>query len=326
MDERTRVLAVKELLDKAYEECFPYLPPVRLDISITTACDGNCAYCWHQVKSGSRLTFDIIRPVIDSLVARKPPKLNITGGEPTIWPEFEKLVGYARDSGIKSILLCTNGRRLADIGFAERIAALGITGINISVDTLDADKFKALRGYEIAEIRQAIANCIAVKKKYPDLYIALCSVISKQVTPEELLEVKEFCGRHGLGYFAQTFYRTSYPLINKKFSLSREEKEFYHRRLVWLRDRVGEAVKRTVNPFTDGNRAKCYKGITTVKLSSDGKVSFCWNSRPVGNILKDHFNDIWVSRQAKKVREYIRDKKCNCGFDCDVFESLELLD
>jgi hypothetical protein len=53
-------------------------------------------------------------------------------------------------------------------------------------------------------------------------------------------------------------------------------------------------------------------------------VKFCWRSRAIGNILQQPFQDIWTSPAAKAMREYIRDRKCNCNFDCDIFESLEL--
>ncbi|MFA4989826.1 MAG: radical SAM protein [Candidatus Omnitrophota bacterium] len=318
--------AVRYWLDKSYSDCRPYLPPLRLDISITTDCNSRCSYCWHQKKSGSLLTFDLIRPVIDSLVSRKPPKLNITGGEPTIWPEFERLIGYAKGAGINNILLCTNGRRLTDMEFAKRIVSLGVSAINLSWDTLDPDKFSALRGYPLSEAQEAVANCIRIRKECPALSLTLCSVMSKQVNPDDLLGVRRFCERSRLGYFVQTFDKTEYPSINKRFMLSEAEKIEYHHSLSWLKDKVGQAVKRRGNLFTGGNEIKCYKGITTVKLSSEGKVSFCWNSRPIGNILESSFAEIWESAEAQEVREYIRDRRCKCDFDCDVFESLELVD
>lgn len=82
---------IKHLMDKAYEECLPYLPPVRLDISITTDCNSRCAYCWQQKKTGSLLNFKIVAELLDAMCALKVPKLNLTGGEPTIWPDFENL-------------------------------------------------------------------------------------------------------------------------------------------------------------------------------------------------------------------------------------------
>jgi molybdenum cofactor biosynthesis enzyme MoaA len=316
---------IGHLMDKAYEDCLPYLPPVRLDISITTDCNSKCAYCWQQEKSGSLLTFKTVAGLLEAMCPLKVPKLNLTGGEPTIWPDFEKLLAHAKGLGVNSVLLCTNGYRLQDIGFAERIVDLGVTAINVSVDTLEPDKFEMLRGYKFCEFQKVLSNCIFLKKKHPDLCITLASVMSKAVTPEELFAVKKLSKANKFGYFMQTFDKTGYYWINKKFMLTPQERQLYIRELAWLEGKVGDVVKRDHNPFTEGKRdLKCYKGITTVKLLSDGTISFCWNTGPIGNILESSFIDIWTSDKARQVREYIRDRRCKCDFDCDIFESLEL--
>jgi len=314
-------------LGKSYDDCLPYLPPVRLDISITTACNTACAYCWQQEKKGSLLTFENVASVIDAICFLKPPKLNLTGGEPTTWPDFEQLLAHAKKAGINNILLCTNGYRLQLLEFAEKIVNLGVTTINISVDTFNPDKFMLLRGYKFSEFKNVLSNCIKLKKKFSNINITLVSVMSKAVTPEELFEIKKFCWDNNLGYFMQTFDNTEHMEVNKRFVLTLQEREIYKQRLTWLEGRVGKVVKRGQNPLTEGSsRVRCYKGITTVKLLSDGSISFCWKCEPIGNILEKTFIDIWLSKEAQEIREYIRDKKCDCDFDCDIFESLQLYD
>ena len=314
-------------LEKSYYDCIPYFPPVKLDICLTTACNTKCAYCWQQEKKGSLLTFDAVSKVIDAMRAIKPPqKLSLTGGEPTIWPDFERLVNYASNSGIKNILLCTNGRRLVDLNFANKIVALGVTDINISVDTLNPEKFKMLRGYDFSEFEKIVHNCILLKKKYRGLSVALCSVMSKLVTPEDLLAVRNLSNKYKFGYFMQTFDKTDYVEVNNTFMLTKEERDTYNKKLDWLDGKLHDTVSRDINPLIEDGKIKCYKGITTVKLSSDGSIAFCWNSQTIGNILHDPFIDIWTSARARETRKYIRDKKCSCDFDCDIFESLELLD
>jgi|GEM_PF-1360936 len=316
---------IKDLLDKSYRECFPYLPPVRLDICITTACDTNCAYCWHQEKSASKLTFEAIARIIDLLCSQKPPKLNLTGGEPTVYPDFERVLAYAHSSGIRDILLCTNGCRFQDFSFAEKVINLGVSALNVSVDTLDAEKFEKLRGFKFSVMQKTLENLSCLKKKYPHINITLASVIAKGVTPEDLFSVSAFAKKNGFGYFAQSFLRTAYGSVNNTFDLSEEQRRAFKEKLNWLDGRVAQVVKREGNPLTEKEkRLPCYKGITTVKLSSDGSVGFCWTSKPIGNILRDSFSDIWFSPEAAKMRKYIRDGMCKCDFDCDVYESIEL--
>lgn len=319
-----RPSAIGHWLEKAYFDCIPYLPPVRLDICITSSCNAKCPYCWWQERSGSKLSFKVLAGLIDEMCLLKPPKLNLTGGEPTIWPGFEKLLDHAKNAGIKKILLCTNGLRLADLSYAEKLVHLGVTAINVSIDTLDSKKFRMLRGYDFSEMEKTLSNCSSLKKKYPYLTVSLASVMSRAVTPDELFAVKQFCLKHGFTYFLQTFDETRYPEINRLFSLSHKERQLYNKKLAWLEGRVARVVRRKENPLTERSGGRCYKGITTVKLFPDGNLSFCWGTPPVGNILKTSFRDIWTSRKAQRLRRFIRDKRCKCDFDCDVFESLEL--
>jgi MoaA/NifB/PqqE/SkfB family radical SAM enzyme len=71
--------------------------------------------------------------------------------------------------------------------------------------------------------------------------------------------------------------------------------------------------------------ARCFKGQTTLKIISNGNVRFCWNGPDhIGNILNTPILEIWKGAEAKKAREYIREKECRCLFDCDIYESLGL--
>ena len=149
-------------------------------------------------------------------------------------------------------------------------------------------------------------------------------MLNKQLVPEDLHGVKTWADEHGFGYFMQTFLPTKDAAINDKFGVSAEEHQAFQKELNWLDGRVGEVVCRDANPFTESKQARCYKGITTVKIFHDGDVRFCWTSRTIGNLFEKSFSEIWTSEEARSMREFIRDRCCDCNFDCDVFESLEL--
>lgn len=154
------------------------------------------------------------------------------------------------------------------------------------------------------------------------MQFTLASVLDKQLVPEDLHQVKTWATEHGFGYFMQTFLPTSDPAINDKFGVSPEEHQAFQKELDWLEGRVGEVVWRDANPFTESKQARCYKGITTVKIFYNGNVRSCWTSRVIGNLFEKSFSEIWTSEEARSMGEFIRDRRCN--FDYDVFESLEL--
>jgi len=311
-------------LDMAWQDCVPYFPPFRLDISITSMCNLRCGYCWQQEKTPSRLTFDNLAEVMDSITTIWPPRMLITGGEPTTWPDLERFIAYCKNMGVDSLQLCTNGVKLRNYERAKRLVEAGVTTLNISVDTLNAERFESLRGFKFSRLEQTLENCIRLKQEHPDLILCLASVISKAVTPQDICDVKNFAAKHGFRHFMQTFDPTAYPEINARFQFTPEEERAFKSKLGWLDGLVRDVVQREENPLTESAHSKCYKGVTTVKLDSEGDVKFCWRSRAIGNILEQPFQDIWTSPAAKAMREYIRDRKCNCNFDCDIFESLEL--
>lgn len=314
---------VKQWLDVSYDQGIPYIGPIRLDASVTTVCNSKCLYCWQQDKSPGILSFDLLAGVLDSMSCLQVPHILLTGGEPTLWPDFERFIVYTKQRRIKNVLLCTNGRRFKDKRFLSFVIANGVRSINISVDTLDPELFERLRGYPFSEFKKVLSHCLWARLRWPGLRIGLVSVMSKLATPEMIFQVQKFCQRNFLSHFLQTFDPVSVPEINAQCALTDEEKRSYHQRLSWLRGSLARAVRREVNPLM-GKDTYCYKGYTTVKIFSNGDVHFCWNSPVIGNIAKESFEKIWTSERAREIRQYIHDRKCKCGFDCDIFESLKL--
>ena len=316
---------VERWLERAQRDCVPYFPPVRLDIALTQACNIRCAYCWQQEKKKGLLTFDVLAGLVDAIAAVWPPSITFTGGEPTVWPDFLRLVAHAADAGVTELKLISNGLRLSDPEFARSVVEAGISSINLSADTLDPEKFERLRGFPFEKFARAVQNCLALRREYPALPLTIGSVISREVTPEDLHALKTFCQQHRIAFFTQTFLDTKkYPDVDRRFGLSPDERRAFHQRLEWLAGTVGDAVKRDANPLTEARTARCYKGVTTVKVHPDGGVAFCWSTSVIGNLLEQGFMDIWTSEAARASREFIRDRRCDCNFDCDVFESLDL--
>lgn len=115
-----------------------------LRVSLTDACNLRCVYCMPQdmrFRPRSELLQDdelltIIR-VASELGTRK---IRLTGGEPTIRPGVVELVRAITNlSGIEQVAMTTNGVLLAEL--AEPLARAGLRGLNVSIDTLDPDKF-----------------------------------------------------------------------------------------------------------------------------------------------------------------------------------------
>ncbi|MFD1805687.1 GTP 3',8-cyclase MoaA [Pasteurella oralis] len=121
-----------------------------LRLSITDMCNFRCNYCLPngyqpEPNKPSFLTLDEIRRVVNSFAAMGTEKVRITGGEPTLRKDFLPIVEtIARIESIKQIALTTNGFRMAkDV---EKWRDVGVTSINVSVDSLDPRMFHRITG------------------------------------------------------------------------------------------------------------------------------------------------------------------------------------
>lgn len=117
-----------------------------LRISVTDRCNLRCLYCMPEegvefTESDNLLSYDDIVKVVEAGAALGIKKLRITGGEPLIRPGLDGLIARLSSiPGITDIALTTNGIFLAKQ--AKALKAAGLTRVNISLDTLDAARFR----------------------------------------------------------------------------------------------------------------------------------------------------------------------------------------
>ena len=117
-------------------------------ISLTDRCNLRCRYCMpeegvEKLRHEDILRFDEIVRIVRALASLGVRKVRLTGGEPLIRRNIVELVREIHAvPGIETIAMTTNGVMLADM--AEDLVQAGLTGINISLDTLKAASFTEL--------------------------------------------------------------------------------------------------------------------------------------------------------------------------------------
>lgn len=128
-----------------------------LRISLTDRCNFRCLYCMpehgaHFAPRDQLLTDDELLRVVQAAAAIGFEKIRLTGGEPTLRRNIIEIVrGIAQTPGIREISMTTNGLRLAEQAQALREA--GLTRVNISIDSLNPEKFRAMtRGGDFARV------------------------------------------------------------------------------------------------------------------------------------------------------------------------------
>jgi cyclic pyranopterin phosphate synthase len=165
-------------------------------LSVTDRCDLRCSYC---MPSGFRdfeepqdwLNFDEIERVIRIFGELGTRRIRLTGGEPLVRKDLPQLASRLSTlPGIEDLSLSTNATRLAK--HARELKQTGITRINVSLDTLRADRFKAITQGKLDKVLDGLMAAKAVGF-HP---IKINMVVMQGVNEDEVENMVNFCLQH----------------------------------------------------------------------------------------------------------------------------------
>ncbi|HKP11384.1 MAG TPA: GTP 3',8-cyclase MoaA [Blastocatellia bacterium] len=168
-----------------------------LRISVTDRCNFRCTYCMpddEYVWFARReiLSFEEISRLARLFVALGVDKIRLTGGEPLIRRDLDRLVRQlAAIDGLQDLCLTTNGSLLAEK--AETLAAAGVKRLNVSIDTLAPEKFARIR--RRGDLRAVLDGLFAAKAAGFQS-IKLNAVIERGVNEDDVLPLVEFAREH----------------------------------------------------------------------------------------------------------------------------------
>jgi len=133
--------------------------PRSVRLSLTDRCDLACIYCRPHRSDGyvtERLDLAAWKVMVEGLVRAGVRRVRLTGGEPLLSPFVVDVVGHLGTLGLEDVALTTNATRLARL--ARPLRDAGLSRINVSLDSLDADRFRAMtRGGDLDVVLEGIA-------------------------------------------------------------------------------------------------------------------------------------------------------------------------
>lgn len=269
-----------------------------LRVSLTDRCNLRCIYCMPEEGIVKKAHNDIIRfedleKVISSFATLGIKKVRFTGGEPLILKGIEKLIKYTSSLPlIEDVSLTTNGILLADM--AEELKKAGLNRVNISLDTLNKEKFKEItRGGDLNKVLTAIEKCIDIDLKPVKINTVLMKGINDDEIEDFVLLTKDMPIHvrfielmpigEGLKYYEKNGMKID-EIIDK-------HKEFIH-----IKDKSNVAsvykidgAKGTVG-FISPMSCKFCSDCNKVRLTSTGTIKPCLHSEEEIDI-KPYFND-----------------------------------
>ena len=170
-----------------------------LRVSVTDRCDFRCVYCMSEnmtfLPKADLLTLEELDRLCSAFISRGVRKLRLTGGEPLvrrgIMTLFSSLARHLESGQLDELTLTTNGSQLAK--YAEEIKGNGVRRINVSLDTLDPEKFSAITRW--GSLPQVLAGIDAAQAA--GLKVKINAVALKGVNEDEFPQLIEWA--HGRG-------------------------------------------------------------------------------------------------------------------------------
>jgi GTP 3',8-cyclase len=171
-----------------------------LRVSVTDRCDFRCVYCMAENMSflpkADILSLEELDRLCSAFVARGVRKLRLTGGEPLvrrgIMTLFASLSRHLESGALEELTLTTNGSQLGK--YAHELAAHGVKRINVSLDTLGPDKFRAITRW--GNLDQVLAGIKAARAA--GLAVKINAVALKGVNEDELGDLVAWAHRDGM--------------------------------------------------------------------------------------------------------------------------------
>ncbi|WP_029921466.1 GTP 3',8-cyclase MoaA [Nevskia soli] len=168
-------------------------------VSVTDRCDLRCVYCMSEnmvfKPKPELLSFDELERLCTTFVKLGIRKIRLTGGEPLvrhgIMGLIDRLGGLVKSGQLDELTLTTNGTQL--VRHAEALAKAGIRRINVSIDTLDTQRFAAVtRGGKLDRVLAGIEAA-----KAAGIHVKVNTVALRGVNEDEIGDLVAWCGSQG---------------------------------------------------------------------------------------------------------------------------------
>ena len=170
-----------------------------LRVSVTDRCDFRCHYCMSEdmtfLPKSEVLSLEELERLCSAFVRKGVRKIRLTGGEPLVRRGIMGLIGnlsrHIDDRSLDELTLTTNGSQLAR--YAEQLVKYGIKRINVSLDTLDAEKFAQITRW--GKLDKVMVGLRVAKAA--GLQIKINAVAVRDFNDNELDRILTWCGEQG---------------------------------------------------------------------------------------------------------------------------------
>lgn len=260
-----------------------------LRVSLTDRCNLRCVYCMpengieNKLPHEAMLTLEEMYQIIKAFVNTGVKKIRFTGGEPLVRLGAVSLIErVSKIEAVREITMTTNGILLED--FIESLKKAGLDRVNISLDTLDKEKYKEItRGGDIQKVKRAIIKAI----EYDLNPVKLNTVLIGGFNDDEIEDFVNLTLNYPIDVrfielmpigeaqnFAKAKFIPNSTVLTKVSALEKIENEDVHSPAQYYKLPNAMGKVGLINPIS----CKFCKDCNRVRLTSTGKLKLCLHS------------------------------------------------
>jgi len=172
---------------------------VLANLDLTNRCNLTCPVCFANANTSGVVfepTYEEVVKMLKVLRAEKPVPchaVQFAGGEPTIHPDFFKILKAAKELGISQVQIATNGIKFAESQeFVQNSQDAGLNTIYLQFDGLDDNMYKKVRGMPMTEIKKKAIHHIRKTKQKHKMSVCLTPTIVKTVNDHMMGDIVNF--------------------------------------------------------------------------------------------------------------------------------------
>lgn len=272
--------------------------PYRMDLAITYRCNLDCAHCYNaRPRNHPELPTDQWKTIIDKLWEIGIPHVVFTGGEPTLRDDLPELIAYADQKGMVTGIN-TNGTRLADRDFLDKLIAAGLDHVQITLESHDPAIHNAMvrRDFAwdktIAGLRNVVksnlymmTNTTLLTNNFQQLEATL-DFLATEGVPTVGLNALIYSGK---GKTVETGLREEELPALLELAIKKTEQN--HQRLIWY---TPTQYCHFDPLMLDLGIKGCTAAYYNMCVEPDGNVIPCQSYyEPVGNMFTNSWEEIW---------------------------------
>ena len=310
-----------------------------LSLFINSICNMQCEHCfyWSSLNKRDDLSFDEIVSLSKELGPIE--NLNLSGGEPFLRKEFGAVCRqFIQQNGVKEIYVPSNGwytdKTITQIRETLKEKSLKIFAIELSLDGMEEfhDRFRVSPG-AFKRSMETYDALVELQKEDPRLQIHSISTATSENMDEiwrlttYLYERCPQMSHHNLALIRGdrknpslqgpllTEYQKLYEYVQRLWA-PREESRYgsiVEPMLQWAKVETAKQQRQVV---------PCRAGVLSVVVNANGDVGLCEQHKPIGNLRKKSFMEIWHSEEARQLRASISAKECYCTNEIFLWPSI----